>query len=456
MFIKGKNLLVIGLGKTGVSVIRQVREIAGSIIAVDDNPGLDTGIPQDEKLRIFTGSRARDKRLLENVHLVIASPGIAGHHPVISWAGKMNIPVWSELELGWSMLDSQERKNTVAVTGTNGKTTAVNLMGKILDGHKMDACVCGNVGDPLINTVDKKNLFRVIEVSSFQLERVISFAPHIGILLNISSDHIDRHSSMEEYTRLKFRLFLKQDSSDFCILNADDSIVSAMASGLAFKPRVIKYGIKQKKGLDLFLEKNNIICSIGSIRGKIDIGSMRLKGVHNTSNIMACVAAAKLLGVGDRVIEKAVTEFKPLAHRLEYTGTYRGIAFYNDSKSTNPQATIAALGNFKKPLTLVLGGKDKGMELGGLFRVLEEKVSNLILIGQSREKIQDALNSRGHSFKINSCDTLEEAVKKGFDVTPGEGTLLFSPAFASMDMFKDYKDRGNQFKSLVRMKGYGH
>ncbi len=454
MVVKHKNLLVMGLGKTGISVIEQIKEKAGSIIAVDDDPCKGTGVDGSKNLSVVLGKKGIKSSLLDNIQLVIVSPGVPCQHPVIVKAREMNIPVWSEIELAWNLLSPEERKNTIAVTGTNGKTTTVNIMGKILEADNVDACICGNVGYPLIDTIYKKGLFRIIEVSSFQLEWVENFAPHIGVLLNISSDHLDRHRSMNEYAQLKFRLFMNQSSSDFCILNADDKTVSDMALRQNFKSRKIKYG--WETGLDVSASQGKIVYCLGSDIGEVNIGGISLEGSHNTANIMACVAAAKLLGIRDRVIENSLKQFKPIEHRIEYAGTYRGIACYNDSKSTNPHATIAALNHFSKPLTLILGGKDKGMDLDNLLEVLDRKVAVLILIGQSGKKIMETLAPRKHNFKIHMCSSLKEAVKRGMEVTPRGGIFLLSPAFASMDMFKDYQDRGNQFKSILRTNGYGN
>jgi len=448
MLVTGKNVLVLGLGKTGISVIRQIKKTARSITALDDHAHRDLGIRRGRDMRIVLGKKARQPKLLDTIHLVVPSPGVCAQHPIITQAKKRGIPVASEIELAWSLLDPEERKNTIAVTGTNGKTTAVNLLGEIFQGCRRPVCVCGNVGYPLISTVDKKNLLRVIEVSSFQLEWISSFAPHIGILLNISSDHLDRHGTMEAYARLKFRLFENQQDSDYCILNADDELVFSTSAKLPVGSTVIRYG--QKKEYDVFPHDDALVYELGSSKGSIDIANMQLKGSHNISNTMACVAAAKLLGVQDTHIQKALARFKPLAHRMEFVGVYRGVACYNDSKSTNPQAAIAALEHFEKPLTLIMGGKDKGMDLHNLLRVLAHKVSALILIGQSSEKMMQLLGSGKQSFTIYVCSTLREAVGKGLAVTPRGGTFLLSPAFASMDMFQDYKDRGNQYKSLLK------
>ena len=453
MEMENKNLLVVGLGKTGVSVIEQLKGKAVSIIAVDDSPEMDVPVKKDENVNFFLGRAAKDLGLLENIQLVVASPGVPSVHPFLKTAKDLKIPIWSEIELAWNLLEKDEKKNTIAVTGTNGKTTVVNILGKILRDKGMEACVCGNVGYPLISTLGRRGLFRVIEVSSFQLEWTVNFAPHIGILLNISSDHLDRHLALEEYARIKFKLFSKQKNSDYCIINAEDGVISSMSEGFSTGSKIVRYG--EKKDLDVFFSGDKVTCSLGSKKMEIDASSSRLRGKHNISNIAACIAASALVGVDERTMEIALNEFRPLEHRLEYAGVHKGVHCYNDSKSTNPHATIAALKNFKKPLTLLLGGKDKGMDLKDLVAELEKSISSLILIGESKAKIFNTLNGAGHGFEVHVCDTLKDAVRKGLEVTPRGGTFLFSPAFASMDMFRDYKDRGRKFKSILALEDDG-
>ncbi|MDZ7837147.1 MAG: Mur ligase family protein [Actinomycetota bacterium] len=251
------------------------------------------------------------KRALDDADIIITSPGIPASHPLIQYALEINIPIWSELELGWSLLPPQERKRTIAVTGTNGKTTAVNLLGHMLSVNNLKVKVCGNIGDPIINTVDEKGIYRVIEVSSFQLERSNSFAPFIGILLNISSDHIDRHGTIELYAETKFKLFSYQTRSEFSILNKDDPIITQTASGITLKPKVVNYGLKQDKGLNLWYDRPYVVYEIGQKQGRISIEKANLGGKHNILNIIACLAAAVILGIEDNIIERAVSDFMP-------------------------------------------------------------------------------------------------------------------------------------------------
>ncbi|MDD5600733.1 MAG: UDP-N-acetylmuramoyl-L-alanine--D-glutamate ligase [Actinomycetota bacterium] len=481
-FMKKYNLLVVGLGKTGVSVIKKVSDLCSSIIAVDDNPYLDLELAfggsqykEINNLKIMPGRDFTDgQKILKKIDLVIISPGVPSNAPLIKNARENGIPVWSELELAWRLLQEEEQKRTIAVTGTNGKTTVVTLIGEIIKNSGKNCVVCGNVGLPLINTIDTnevniinndktssnysidRELIRVIEVSSFQLEWVYEFKPHISVILNITSDHIDRHRSFDDYARLKLKLFENQSAGDRAIFNADDPNIESrvnrcISTGYKKLPEFIKYSLKTKEGVNLFYEDEAVFYRIDNKKGKVNIKNSPLKGNHNISNIMASIAPSLLMGVDERNIEETIKNFKPLDHRLEYLGCVKKIRCFNDSKSTNPDATLAALEDFDKEVTLIMGGKNKNMDFSELISILNKKIKNLILIGEAAPVIYESISESGFDYKIFRCRTLEEAVYRGFEVAkPGE-VLMLSPACASMDMFKDYKERGDRFKSLVCM-----
>lgn len=469
-FLKDKKLMVIGLGKTGTSVISAAGNISNFITAVDSNPNLDLkGFYKKIKklniknLKIILDKNVNnDKKLLDNTDLIIISPGVSNSIGLIKYAEKLKIPIWSEIELAWNLMEETDRRNIIAVTGTNGKTTVVNLVGEILDNSGYIVKVCGNVGNPVIDTIfdsnNSKNIIRVIEVSSFQLERINSFKPYIGVILNITSDHLNRHISMEKYIDLKFKLFLNQNSNDFAVLNIDDENICRRLKVKKFltyiKSNIVRYGFDLRKKLDIWYKNESIIYKLNDklTEGKIYVKGIGLVGIHNIYNIMASVVCAKIYDVDDEIIENTVKNFKPLEHRFEYLGIIKQIRCYNDSKSTNPDATIKALNNFGKEVTLILGGQDKGMDFSGLIKVLNQKVNNIILIGETAPKIYRLLSRSRYHFRIYRPDSFEEAVEIGFSVTPRGKVLLLSPSCASMDMFKDYKERGNKFKSIVMAK----
>lgn len=468
--IKDKNLLVVGLGRTGISVIEKILNFCCSITGIDSNPDLnlegafskyrDIG---RNNLNIILGKDTLEgKEVIEEIDLIIISPGVPDNMPVIKLARENKIPVWSELELAWKLLSKEEQGRTIAVTGTNGKTTVVTLIGKILDDSGNNCIVCGNAGLPLIETIDtenkynsnsRENLIRVIEVSSFQLERIYDFKPHISVILNITSDHIDRHKSFKNYSDLKLKLLANQNEDDWSIINIDDRYINKKIKAIPGRqnslPKFIKFGLEPGDDTNIFYKDNYIYYQIERSKGKIKIENILLKGKHNISNIMASIAPAVLMNINEKNIEKSIKNFKPLEHRMEYLGYINNIRCFNDSKSTNPDATMVAINDFGKEITLVMGGKDKDMDFSELISVLNKKVKNLILIGETAPKIYDRVIGSYYDYKIYKCSTLEAAVKKGFKVAgPGE-VLMLSPSCASMDMFKDYKERGNRFKSLV-------
>ncbi len=466
--LKKKNILVLGLGISGSSAIKKIFKYSGSLTAMDNDPLIDI----DPAIREFANKSAdrfklilgNDENtgvgLLNDMDLVIISPGVSSKNPIIRKADALKIPVWSEIELGWFLMEEYDRGKTIAVTGTNGKTTVVTILQKILSDSGLKAVSCGNIGNPLINTIhdsEPERLIRVIEISSFQLERIVSFNPKIGILLNITSDHLDRHGSMESYGETKFRLFLNANKGNWGIFNIEDEYIGNRLDNGFFQktgPNIIRYSIHQNGGADIYLKNNSIHYTILKRTGAIDISGARLIGKHNILNLMAAVAAAKILGLEDEKIKNSIASLIPLEHRIEYIGKVLGIDVYNDSKSTNPDSTIKALESFDVPVTLIMGGKDKDMDFSSVIPYMIKKVSGLILIGETRKKIKETIKEynevRGKTrFTVFTCDSLEEAVELSFNISKKGTIILLSPACASFDMFRDYKDRGRRFKKLV-------
>lgn len=467
--IKNKNILVIGLGKSGIAVIKRLAGLVKSITAIDTNPFLNINgsFKKFKNLKNFQLKFILDEKsnemaeLLENSDIVITSPGIACDIPVIQAADAKRIAVWSEIELGWRFLTKTARKNTIAVTGTNGKTTVVTLIQQIFKDSGMHAIVCGNIGNPLINTIDAENdnnLIRIIEISSFQLERVYQFNPYIGILLNITSDHLDRHHSMNKYAEIKFNLFSNMGDGQWGIFNTDDKYIEKKLNDKNYYKNkefnIVGYSIRKSKNSQVYYSDNKIHYDLFNNSGEIDISKIKLAGFHNVSNVMSVICAVKIFGVDNQVIEKTLRKFGTLKHRIEFVADIDGVKIFNDSKATNPDATIKALESFNEKITLILGGKDKGMDFSPVVPYIEGKVSNLILIGETKKKIIRTLanyNKRLKKipYKVITCDDFKDAVYTGLKVTNPGNVFLLSPACASFDMFKDYKDRGEKFKKIV-------
>ncbi len=454
--LKNKNVLIIGLGKTGISLINKIGNYCKSLTAVDANTdvSLEGLTTREDRLKIVLSKTIEDNfALLDKVDLVIPSPGIPGDFQLIEEAMKRSIDIYSEIELAWTLMLDSEKKKTIAVTGTNGKTTVVTLIEKIFNDFGYNALACGNIGLPLIDTIDiedgDEKLFRIIEISSFQLERIKSFKPHVCIVLNITNDHIDRHKTMQNYISLKFSSIKNQQLDDYCILNIDDSNIYdyLILHEKKISSQILTYSISGNSNI----LKNNayLLYSFAQNNGKISIEGLNLIGTHNVLNAMSAILAAKVFAINDLSIEKSLSSFKPLGHRLEFVGSVKGVRCFNDSKATNPDATIKALENFSKEVTLILGGLDKGMDFNELTPVLNERVKNLILIGSCKEKIYDLVRQDYCDYRIEMCASMEEAVMKGLSLAEEGEVLLLSPACASMDMFRNYKERGNIFKKLV-------
>ncbi|MCE5330006.1 UDP-N-acetylmuramoyl-L-alanine--D-glutamate ligase [bacterium] len=473
-FFKEKNILVFGLGKSGLSVLDKLALISKSLIAVDNNrnfilPEEYAKLTESNKIKFFTGNTDDSKdELLHGINLIVISPGISMDLPLMKKAIRKKIEIWSELELAWYFMDTNQRKKTIAVTGTNGKTTVTSLIGKILKDFGLNAETCGNIGNPLIDTLQLKSYtnneninetkinadpIRVIEVSSFQLENSHLFNPHVAIILNITNDHIDRHKSIGNYSKLKFKIAENQTESDFLIINYDDNFIlkylNKNSNMKELKSNLVRFSLNDKKITEIYYKNGQISYNFSGFTGQVSVKDINLIGLHNISNVMSAVGAAKIFNVSNKSIAYSVKKFIPLPHRLEYIGEINGIRCFNDSKATNPDATIKALEHFKKEVTLILGGLDKGMNFKSLIPVLNKKVRNLILIGSCKDLLYNVFSETVHDYEIFKAVTLNEAVGKAFNVTGKGDVFLLSPSCASMDMFKDYKDRGEQFKKLV-------
>ena len=477
--LKDKKILVIGLGKSGISVLKKLSGICATVVAADSNPLLKIESQfkfikkhKDFRLEIKLDEKANENTmLLDGIDLVITSPGIAQDIMLLQYADSNGIPVISELEFAWRLLDESEKKNTIAVTGTNGKTTVVTLIRQMLADSGRNAVVCGNIGNPLTNAAGPghpEGTIRIIEVSSFQLERTIHFNPFAGIILNITSDHMDRHYFMDNYAQIKFRLFSNSTAGQWGIFNSDDRYINENLKKRNYYAdqgfSVIRCSLSGDS-TELYHRDGRIFYNIGkNTEGSIDVSGIKLTGNHNISNIMASVAAVKIFGVEDAFISQTLENFNTLEHRIEFVAEVEGIRIFNDSKATNPDATIKALRSFKKEVTLILGGKDKGMDFNEMIPAMEETVENVVLIGETGPKIAACLKEYPYNnslmpFRVFRCDSFKEAISRCFEVTGRGKVILLSPACASFDMFNDYKDRGKKFKELVlermRTGGFG-
>jgi UDP-N-acetylmuramoylalanine--D-glutamate ligase len=448
--LAGKRVLVVGLARTGVAVSLFAAGYGATVTATDEKP---EGALAETAARL----RAAGVKLELGRHpssaffeqdLIVVSPGVPVNLPPLVLAHVGGIPVWGEIELAWRFL----RGKVVAITGSNGKTTTTSLVAHILEIAGIPTLVGGNIGAPLISLVESStdSTVTVAEISSFQLETIEAFRPEIGVLLNLTPDHLDRHASFEEYAGAKMRLFENQLERDFAILNADDPQVTKR---MPSRSHVFWFSRQKRVAEGAFLLDDQIIFRLEG--SEIVVGrrsEIPLRGEHNVENVLAACAAAYLAGAEPAAIARGVKTFRGVEHRLEFAGEVGGVKYYNDSKATNVDAALKAIEAFPGPLVVILGGKDKGSPYTPLRDALRARGRIALLIGEAAEKIATDL---GDAVSCVHAGTLERAIELAADrVRPGDVVLL-APACSSFDQFENYEHRGRTFKQLVAKLGNG-
>ena len=445
MKLKDKNILVIGLGKTGIATARFAAERGAAVTVTDEKPEADLrealGTLEGLPLRVFAGGM--DSALVAGRDLVVPSPGVPPFNSLIREAERRGIPVVSETELAFRFLQVP----VIAITGTNGKTTVTTLVGHILAKAGKRAFVGGNIGSPLIGYVGgpQDDDWAVLELSSFQLQRIETFRARVAVLLNTAPDHLDYHADYAEYRRAKERIFENQQPGDLAVLNADEPGSAALAGQL--KARVAFFSSTGVPDEGMGLRGGEIVCRTGGREAEsYPLSMIRIPGRHNTENVMAAVMAARYAGCAPGAIAEAVAGFAGLAHRIEFAGEKGGVAFYDDSKGTNVSAVARALEAFEKPVILLLGGRDKNGDFETLEPLVRRRVKEMVLFGEARGRIGERI---GGLVKTQMADTLSEAVHTAYaDAAPGDVVLL-SPGCASFDEFRSYAHRGDVFKETV-------
>jgi UDP-N-acetylmuramoylalanine--D-glutamate ligase len=443
--LSGKRVLVVGLARTGVSVSLFAAAYGATVTATDEKP--ESQLRETaERLRavgVTLELGGHPPAIFFEQDLIVTSPGVPANLAPMALAQVAGIPVWSEVELAWRYL----RGKVVAITGSNGKTTTTSLVAHILESAGIPTLVGGNIGKPLISLVESStdSTVTVAEVSSFQLESIEAFRPEIGVMLNLSPDHLDRYASFADYATAKMRLFENQLERDIAVLNADDPEVTKR---MPAKSHVFWFSRQKRVAQGAFLAGEQIIFRHDGAETPIAKRSdILLRGAHNVENVLAACAAAYLAGASPASIAKAVKTFRGVEHRLEYAGEIGGAQFYNDSKATNVDAALKAIEAFGGPLIVILGGKDKGSPYTPLAEPLRARARKAVLIGESAEKIAREL---GDAVPWVEAGTLERAVKiAAADAQPGDVVLL-APACSSFDQFQDYEHRGRAFKQFVQ------
>ncbi len=447
MELSGKTVLVIGLKRTGVAVARFVIARGGRVRLTDrqTHAQLAAELTSLADLPLDLRLGTEDVSLLTGIDLVVPSPGVPQTAPLLTGAVQRRIPVWSEIELAFRALPCP----IVAVTGTNGKSTTTSLLGEFFHEHGEQVFVGGNLGTPLLEAVTGNYDVAVAEVSSFQLEWVEQFHPRIGLWLNLTEDHLDRHGTFAAYGAAKRALFLRQTPTEWAVVNRDDPEVWRFAQG--FPGRVFSFGWSALfhdvwHGAWIDAQEKVLIVRSEEAERPFALDRLRLHGRHNWENVMAAVSAATLWGIPQDVIERVLVNFNGLPHRLEWVATKNGVDYFDDSKGTNVGAVVQSLAGFVGPVILLAGGVDKGGDYGPLRAPVQSKVKKLILFGTAREAIKTALRGATETLVV---ETLDEAVEVAAEVACRGDTVLLSPACASFDQFRNYAHRGEVFRTCV-------
>ncbi|HUG42717.1 MAG TPA: UDP-N-acetylmuramoyl-L-alanine--D-glutamate ligase [Acidobacteriota bacterium] len=445
MELTGKNILVVGLARSGLAAAQFLLRRQARVSATDLRPAAEL---QDALSRLQGAVRLRlgghDREDFLRADLVILSPGVPASLPEVRAAVEAGVPVWSEVELAFRY----SRGTFVGITGSNGKTTTTELLGRICREAGLKTVVGGNVGTPLVQFADDSDAETVfvVELSSFQLETISSFRCRIALLLNVTPDHMDRYPDFATYLEAKKRVFLNQTSDDFAVLNRDDPTTASLERSL----RAQKFYFSRRSRTAPGAGVRDGIVTIqwrDEALAVMPAAESPLMGLHNLENVLAATSAAYLLGIPADRIRDGVRSFPGVEHRLEFVRQIQGVDFYNDSKATNPESTARALEAFDRPLFVIMGGLDKGGDFSILSDLLKARARKALLIGAAADKIARALPPQ---LDQRRCDSLEEAVREAFEEARPGDLVLLSPACASFDMFDDYEHRGRVFKEAAK------
>ncbi len=453
---KGKKVLVVGFGVSGVAVARYMAKQGAKVTVTDlkQRADLNDAVNACADLKIEYELGKHNSKTFTTSELIVVSPGVPTNIKPLDEAREANVPITNEVDLAAQAL----KEPLICVTGTNGKTTTTTLIGEMFKADGRKPYVGGNIGKPLIDkaTDEVEGDVVVAEASSFQLELIEKLVPAVAVFTNLEEDHLDRYGMMDNYINAKKRLLKCCDRNSFVVLNRDCPIVSRFADETGGKVIWFTKQDPMTQGGD-FAERF-VGCYykaatrqvIGKFTGKeevYDISQLRLFGDHNRENLMAAICAARSVGVSPKAIQDVISTFKGVPHRLEFIRKKDGVYFFNDSKGTNVQSVSRALSAFSNnPIVLIMGGKDKGMEFSPLVPLVQKRCKMLILLGEAKEKINRSLGDFADTFLVG---TFEEAVLLAFQKSRSGDIILLSPGCASYDMFRNFEERGEYFKKLV-------
>ena len=441
-----KKIVILGGGESGVGAALLCKQQGYDVFLSDGGKIKDHYQHELEANRIDfeSGGHTIDKILLADE--VMKSPGISSSNPIVVAINEKKIPIISEMELAYR---HKAESRIIGITGSNGKTTTTSLIYQICKSGGIDCALVGNIGNSIARQIalDPKPMY-VVEISSFQLDDIISFRPDVAVLTNITEDHLDRYDhDFEKYIAAKFKIVKNQTEQDFFIYNADDAVTVKYLEQYPFNSKPLPISMQKELPKGAFIKEGQMNVKHGD-GFAMSIFDFALKGKHNQYNTMAAAVASSVVGIRKERIRDAVTSFESLEHRMEKVATVKGIDFINDSKATNVNSAWFALESMDKPVTLILGGVDKGNDYDLIKEMVAEKVKAIVCLGIDNEKIHAAFE--GIVSTIIDATSATEAVKAAYGVSQKGDVVLLSPACASFDLFKNYEDRGEQFKKAVR------
>ena len=441
MKIEGLEFLVLGLGRSGFAAAKFLAEHGARVTAIDsaEEHKLRTDLKLLRKIGVQIFTKDNAIRRLEGKDMVIVSPGITTSHPIINGARRVGIPVLGEVELAYRFCPA----DIIAVTGTNGKSTTCSLIGEILKHAGIACAVAGNIGAPFTSILPVKVQAVVVEISSYQLEMVDTFNPHIAVWLNLTPDHLARHGNMDGYGAAKARIFERHSENDVLIYNDDDEYVTEFV----INALGVKMPFSRLTSAAVFLENGILKYNWRNRKGEIiPANEIKIKGLHNLENALAAAAAALAYNIDPQIINTTLREFPGIEHRQELVTSINSVTYINDSKATNLDSTLKALETFDPPIILIAGGMGKGESYEPAAKLIEQKVKTIIALGQAAPQIIRELSPYTETLFVR---TMEDAVREAAKIArPGDKVLL-SPMCASFDLFLDFEERGRIFKSLV-------
>lgn len=454
MQFEKKKVLVVGAGKSGVAAVKLLLRAGADVCLQDANDKLtvetlresvgEVSTMQGQEMSFVVGELSGEQK--EALDYVVLSPGVPTDIPFVNDLRERGLPILGEIELAYLF----EKGDVLAITGTNGKTTTTTLVGEIMEKHRQKTFVVGNIGNPYTDEVQKTETasVTVAEISSFQLETIHTFCPAVSAILNVTPDHLNRHHTMECYVATKESIAANQTKKQFCVLNYEDTYTRDFAMRCSATPILFSSAHELADGF--FCKDDWIYKAVeGRAEKLMNIHEMKLLGIHNVENVMAAIAMTDAYNVPMETILETVRGFNAVEHRIEYVATKNGVDYYNDSKGTNPDASIKAVQAMVKPTYLIGGGSDKGSNYDEWIESFEDKIVAFVLLGKTREAI--AACAKRHGFE--NCilvDSMKEAVDYCYSHAKEGEAVLLSPACASFDMFKNYEERGNVFKDMVQ------